>query len=260
MSNSTIIDFENIGIVLSGGAVRGSAHIGVLKALEEYHIKPKFISGVSAGSIVSVFYGDGYTPKEMEEILLKTDYFSYIKPKFPKTSFFSLEKMDKLFDKYISKKNLQDLDKKVFVCITNLLNGNTEYIDKGNISLYVRASCSLPMFFEPTIINGTPYIDGGITDNLPVEPLRNISDFIIGSEVNPLGRIKNIPNIFSLGLRTLYLAIRSNTERSKTYCDIFIQPPELVKIGLFSTKQIKEAVDIGYLYTKKILKSLEKHL
>ncbi len=254
------MNFEKVGIVFSGGAVRGAAHIGVLKALEEYDIKPKFISGVSAGSIVSVFYGDGYSPKEMEEILLKTDYFSYIKPRFPKVSFFSLEKMDKLFDKYISKKNLQDLDKKVFICITDLLTGNTEYINSGNISLYVRASCSLPMFFEPTVINGVPYIDGGITNNLPVEPLRNISSFIIGSEVNPLGRIKKIPNIFSLGLRSLYLAIRSNTERNKAYCDIFIQPPQLVKIGLFSTKQIKEAIDIGYLYTKRILKSIEKDL
>lgn len=73
--------------MLSGGAVRGLAHVGVLKALEEKGIKPDFVSGVSAGSIVGVFYCSGYTPKEMEEIALKTNFTTMIKPSLSKKLF-----------------------------------------------------------------------------------------------------------------------------------------------------------------------------
>lgn len=74
------------GVVLSGGAVRGLAHIGVLKALEEFGIKPSLISGVSAGSIIGLFYATGYSPLEMEQLAIKTDFKSYVRPSFSKKS------------------------------------------------------------------------------------------------------------------------------------------------------------------------------
>jgi NTE family protein len=247
-------NYQNIAIALSGGAVRGASHIGVLRALEEFGIKPNIVSGSSAGSIIAVFYSAGYSPKEMEEILLKTKYFDYIKIKFPKTAFFSLEKLDKIFEKYISVKDISELQKKTYITIVNLKKGQPEYIDKGNIGLYVKASCALPVVFEPVYINGEPYIDGGIMDNLPVEPFLKYKDiYIIGSEVNPMPSNLKGFNIISLGILSFYLSMRANVEKNKKYCDLFIQPPDLAKIGLFNTKKIKDAIDIGYFYTKKLL-------
>ncbi|RUM58560.1 MAG: Patatin [Persephonella sp.] len=245
----------NVGLALSGGAVRGASHIGVLKALEEFDIKPNVISGVSAGSIIAVFYSAGYSPDEMEKILLNTDIKKYLKPKFPKVGFFSLEKLDIFLERYIGKIDLKDLNKTTYITVVNYPNGVVEYIKEGDLITYVKASCSLPVVFEPTYINGIPYIDGGIMDNLPVEPLiKEKSDYIIGSEVNPLGRFSDKPNILKVSVRSLFLAIRSNTEKSKKVCDLFIQPPELTKIGLFSIKDLKKAIDIGYNYTKELLK------
>ena len=194
----------------------------------------------------------------MKKILLKTDIKKYIKPKFPKVGFFSLEKLDNLLEKYIGKIDLKDLKKTTYLTVVNYSEGKIEYIKEGDLITYVKASCSLPVVFEPTYINGIPYIDGGIMDNLPVEPLRKENcDYIIGSEVNPLGRFSSEPNIIKLSVRSLFLAIRSNTEKSKALCDLFIQPPNLTEIGLFSVKDLKKAIDIGYLYTKKLLKEKE---
>ena len=245
-----------VGIALSGGAVRGASHIGVLKALEEFGIKPNVISGVSAGSIIAVFYSAGYPPNEMEDILLKTDIKKYIKPKFPKVAFFSLEKFDTLLERYIGRIDLKSLKITTYITVVNYSTGTVEYVKEGDLITYVKASCSLPVVFEPTYINSVPYIDGGIMDNLPVEPLlKENCSYIICSEVNPLGRFSDSPNIIKLSVRSLFLAIRSNTEKSKKLCDLFIQPPDLISIGLFSINDIKKAIDIGYLYTKDLLKN-----
>ncbi|WP_457626021.1 patatin-like phospholipase family protein [Persephonella sp.] len=244
---------KKVGIALSGGAVRGAAHIGVLKALKEFNIKPSILTGASAGSIIAVFYASGYQPEEMEKILLETNILSYIKPSFSFSSLFTLEKMADFFDKYINTKNLEELDTPVFVCTTNLNLGVPEYFSSGEIHRIVSASCALPFIFQPVKIGDYLYIDGGVMDNLPVEPLIGEVDLIIGSEVNPLGEEKNLNNPFNILARSFYLAVRANVEARKKYCHLFIQPPQLIKIGIFSTWKIKEAIDIGYRYAKKLI-------
>ncbi len=244
------------GVVLSGGAVRGLAHIGVLKALEENGIYPKYISGASAGAIIGVFYGAGYSPREMEEIALKTNVFEYIKPNIPPNkALFSLEKLDRFLEKYISEKDLSQLKKKVFICATNLNLGFPEYFSKGDIFTLLSASSALPFIFSPVKIGDYTYVDGGITNNLPVEPLVNLADFKIGIDVNPLGVEKDLNNSVKILMRSFFLSIRSNVDVRKSYCDIFIQPEPLLDVGLFSTWKMKEAIEIGYRYTKEVLKN-----
>ena len=245
----------NFGIVLSGGAVRGLAHIGVLKALEENGIYPRYISGSSAGAIIGTFYAAGYSPNEMEQIALKTNIFDYIKPNIPPSkALFSLEKLDSFIDRYISKKDLSKLEKTIYICATNLDLGFPEYFSKGDITTLLAASSALPFIFSPVKIGKYTYVDGGITNNLPVEPLINITDIKIGVDVNPLGIEKDLNNPVKILMRSFFLSIRSNVEVRKSFCNIFIQPEPLLNIGLFSTWKMKEAIDIGYRYTKEILK------
>jgi len=247
---------RKVGLALSGGAVRGAAHIGVLKALKEFGIEPSVISGSSAGSIIAVFYAAGYSPEEIEEIAVKTNILSMLRPAFNFTALFSFEKMEDFFSKYIEEKDLSQLKKEIYVCATNLNTGTPVYFNKGDIFTVVSASCALPFIFKPVEIDNQLFIDGGIMDNLPVEPLLDKGDFIIGSEVNPLGEEKNLNNPFNILIRSFYLAIRSNVDVRKKYCHLFLQPPQLAQIGLFSTSKIQEAIDIGYEYTKNILKNL----
>ncbi|WP_457641182.1 patatin-like phospholipase family protein [Persephonella sp.] len=241
------------GIALSGGAIRGAAHIGVLKALEEKGIKPNCISGSSAGSIVGAFYAAGYSPKEMESIALKTKFLSYMKPELSFSALFSLEKLENFLDRYIGKKDISQLEKTLYVCVTNLNKGVPEYKSEGDLFLWISASSALPFIFKPVEYGGNLYIDGGIMDNLPVEPLSKKTDFIIGVDVNPLGVEEKLNNAFSILIRSFYLAFRSNVEIRKRMCNIFIQPDGLVDVGLFSVWKIKDAIDIGYNYTKKLL-------
>jgi len=246
-----------IGIVLSGGAVRGLAHIGVLKALEEKGIKPTVVSGVSAGSIVGAFYCSGYTAKEMEEIALKTNFTSMMKPTLSKKAFFSLDNLEKFLKKYIPYKNIEDLKIPFYITTVNLNKAQLTYFNQGDLIKIVKASCSLPIMFKPVKIEKDYYIDGGVMNNLPVDPILDKVDFIIASEVNPfLSYEKDFNNIFSIAIRSFFLSILSNVESRKKYCNIFIQPPELTKIPLFATWKVKETIEIGYNYTKQLIKDL----
>ncbi len=243
-----------IGIALSGGAVRGLAHIGFLKAFEELGFKPSFVSGVSAGSIIGAFYCNGYSPKEMEEIVLKTNLNTFILPTVSKKSFFSLDKIEQFLEKYIGKVDIKDLKVPLIIAATNLNKAKVEYFYSGNLIKIVKASCSIPVMFKPIKIDKYYYVDGGIMNNLPVEPLKDLVDFTIGMEVNPfLEEEKDFSNIISIGIRSFFLAIRSNIEISKKLCDMFIQPPELTKIPLFATWKGKDAIEIGYRHSKDIL-------
>ncbi len=244
---------KRIGIVLSGGAVRGFAHIGVLMALEEKGIIPQYVSGTSAGSIIGAFYCAGYTPSQLFEIAEEINFLAHIRPNIvPKKSLFKIVNLDKTLKKYIKQTNIEDLPKPFFVGISNLSDGVPEYWDKGDITTALLCSSSLPFFFEPVCVNGKLYVDGGLMNNLPVEPLIDKCDYIIGVEVNPLWKEKNLNNIVSISLRSFYLAIRSNIEVRKRYCNVFIQPPSLSKIGLFELWKWKEAVKIGYEFVKNI--------
>ncbi|NPA51597.1 MAG: patatin-like phospholipase family protein [Aquificae bacterium] len=244
---------RKIGIVLSGGAVRAFAHIGVLKALEEKGIVPDFVSGTSAGAIVGAFYCAGYSPDELYNIANNIDFLSHIRPNiFPKKSLFKIVNFEKTLKRFIKADNIQDLEKPLFVGVSNISDGTVEYWDRGNISSVLTASSSLPFFFEPVEIDGKLYVDGGLMNNLPVEPLIDKCDYIIGVEVNPFWKERNLNNIISITIRSFYLAVRSNIEVRKKYCSLFIQPENLSKIGLFELWKWKEAVEIGYRCTKEI--------
>lgn len=246
-----------VGVALSGGAVRGLAHIGILKALDEYGFKPDIISGVSAGSIVGLFYVSGYNPSEMEKIALKTDISDYIRPSFSKKSLFNIEKLDYFIEKYISQKDLSELKIPFYVAVTNLNTASVEYKNTGDIKKIIRASCSLPILFKPVKIDNYLYVDGGVMNNLPVEPFIEKVDFVIGAEVNPfLKEERDFSNIVSIAVRSFYLAIRSNIESRRPFCNLFIQPPKLTEVPLFATWKKEEAIQIGYEYTRYVLKNL----
>ncbi len=243
---------KKIGLVLSGGAVRGLAHIGVLKALEEKGIMPSFISGVSAGAVVATFYSAGYSPDQMIDLVKNINFLSFVQPNIPIKSFFKIKGFEEYIKKHIKFERAEQLPIPTYIGTTNLTTGNPEYFNEGEISKLLRMSISVPSLFEPVAYNGNIYVDGGIVNNLPVEPILEQSDFIIGIDVNPYPLDKSINNIVSISIHSLFLAFRSNIEVRKKMCDLFIQPPQLEQVGLYSFWKAEEAIRIGYEYTKNL--------
>lgn len=244
---------DKTGIVLSGGGVRGIAHLGVLKALNEKGIFPEIISGVSAGAIAGVFYADGYTPDEIFNIFNDNHLFHFAKLTIPKKGFLSMEKVSAILNKHIRAKSFEDLKIPFYAAATNLNEGKIEYFHKGPIVERIIASASIPVLFRPVIMNNTIYVDGGVFDNLPIDPIKDSCDFIIASHVNPLTKEENIDSILEIAERTFHLAIGSSVQENKAFCKLFIEPEELKGFGLLKIEKAKEIFDIGYVYTHKLL-------
>ena len=241
------------GIVLSGGAARGFAHAGVLQALNEEGIFPDVISGVSAGAIVGAFYADGYKPMELLSLFIEKNLWSYVKPAMPKFGLLKMTGLGEVLTDHLHAKYFSDLKIPLFATATDFQAGKPEYFSEGELIPRIIASSSIPVMFVPAIIDHKMYVDGGLMDNLPIEPVRNQCDLLIGVHVNPIGFVDNVDGLVRMAERSFYLAIGADIERKAIQFDIFIEPMELKEYGLMDVKKAHEIYGIGYRETKKIL-------
>lgn len=243
------------GLVLSGGGARGFAHLGVLKALQEKGIQPNAISAVSAGAIIAVFVADGYSPDEVFEIFSKLHLYRAVSLREPKLGFLKATGIQKMMEKHLRHKNIEDLNMPVYISATNFIKSRTDYFSSGPIIQAVLASSAIPLIFKPYSINNELYIDGGLMNNLPVEPLVGNTDFIIGVNVNSFNEITQLLNIRGYIDRIIHLAIRANVKNNIDKCDWYIEPPNLMKYNLFRSASAKEIYQTGYDYTIKFLEN-----
>lgn len=248
-------DSYHIGISLSGGGVRGIAHLGVLKALNEKGIHPEIIAGVSAGAIAGAFYADGYKPDEIFEIFNHTSIFKFAKFTVPKQGFISMEKVIKILEEHIKAKSFSDLKIPLYIAASNLNKGVVEYFNEGTIVDKVVASASIPVLFKPHKINDKTYVDGGLFDNLPVEPIRDKCKILIGSNVTPLSEENDLDSFISIAERSFHLAIGKSVNDNKNKCDYVIEPKDLADYSLLKLEKAKEIYDIGYETTLKYLET-----
>jgi len=237
-----------IGYAISGGGARGIAHLGILKAIEEANIKPDILSGTSAGSIVGALYAAGYTPEEGLEIIKKTKVLSFFRPSFSWQGLLKIEKLGQILKTYLPK-TFEELTYPLVVTTTDINKGETVYFNSGALVQTILASSCIPVIFKPVIIGGRNYVDGGILNNLPAEAIRKDVDKLIGLSCNPYGAVAKLANARALMERSALLAINGNTIKSRQLCDVFIEPPNLVKYSGFKLSQAQQIFDEGYQYT-----------
>ncbi len=243
------------GLVLSGGGARGFAHAGALKAIEEANIRPEVISGTSAGSIVGALYAAGYSPDQILGFFLKKKIRDFIRFTIPKLGIFQTKGLEKLLKKYLSDRTFDNLDKKFYTNALDFVNGKNVVFQSGNLVKTVLASSAIPVLFTPVEIDGVRYVDGGVMDNFPVDPIVDDCEKIIGIDVSPVGKVDDIKNLFILAERTFILTINRETKQKSKRCDIFISPENIHNYHALKLKEGEKIFNIGYEEAKKVLKS-----
>lgn len=281
-----------LGLSLSGGGVKGSAHIGVIKALEEENIKIDSIAGTSSGSIVASLYAMGFSADEMYDIfkkyckkikyvdwwnILKLIFGLIFKRKIIIDGLNSGKAIEKLINDIAQNKNIQDIsdiDFPLVIPSVNLYNGkvtcfssyknkkrdlsNTIFINHINIGKAVRASCSFPVVFSPCKFNDTSLIDGGIRENTPWRELKEIgTDKVISvvfKEKYDKDCCWNIVDVASrsIGLLSNELA-KYEWEGTEYLLEIHTE-----KIGLLDMDKIDELYEIGYKTAKKQIYNIKQ--
>lgn len=239
-----------VGIALGGGGARGFAHLGVIKALKEKGIEPDIISGVSAGAIAGAFIASGQSAEESFEIIKKYRFSGISKLTMPRHGFLSLEKMKLNIRRKIPQERLEELKIPLIIGVTNMLEGVPEYLTEGPLPEIVQASSSIPVIFSPVEIGGKLYADGGVLDNLPVNPLIGLCDTIIAVSISPVQKIEGMKNVAAVANRMLQLSVNPTQKEMAKKCDIFIEPIELAHYDIMDTKHADEIFKIGYEHTK----------
>lgn len=279
---------QQVGLVLSGGGTRGTAHIGVIKALEEEGIPIDYITGTSIGAIIGGLYAAGYSPAQMEEIVTSPDfsrwasgviddkyYFLYKQPD-PDASWLRLRfsvdslilpalpsslvspfQMDFAVMEYFARAGAAaqyDFDSLFvpFRCIAaDIANNRSVVLDKGDLGQAIRASMTFPFYFKPIRIDNVLLLDGGMYNNFPSDVMYEdfFPDIIIGSKVASNYAPPREDDIISQ-IQTVFMEQTDYT----VICDngVLIEPV-LPRLNLIDFSRSRELIDSGYLAAKRMM-------
>lgn len=240
---------HKIGLVLSGGGARGVAHLGVIKALEEMKIKPSIISGTSAGAIFGSLYASGLSPDNILKIAQESEFFNITDILFMKQGFFAMKSFEKVYKQTFPTDSFNDLQIPMYIAATDIIKGETHYFNTGTLSKAIMASSAIPIVFEPIHYINSVFVDGGVLNNFPIEPLIGKCDVIIGSHVNALSNENNQMSMKTILDRSFHLAMGATVKSKFEKCDVFIEPPMMTRFNIFDMKKFKEIFESGYDYT-----------
>lgn len=236
------------GIVLSGGGARGIAHLGILKALEELGIQPSIISGTSAGAIAGAFYTKGFEIAEILSIIKSGHFFNFSNLNIVKQGIFSMKGFEDIYKAYFKTDSFANLKIPLCVAATDILKGEINYFTEGELSTTLLASSCIPVLFQPVHYRGNYYVDGGVLNNFPIEPLLDKCHKIIGINVNSIDKDEYHIQTKNVLDRSFHLALNSANNHKFSMCDMYIEPPKMSQFGLLDLDKIDAIFEYGYQY------------
>lgn len=280
-----------LGVSLAGGGIKGVAHVGVLKALEEKNIHIDYLSGTSSGSIVTTLYAAGYScneilnifheySKKIKYIDLKNIYYIIkrliLKHKFIIEGFNTGEIIENLINKFCNKKgiyNIKDIKKDILIVSVSVNTGKVYFfesnkklnrysddiihIDDINIGKAVRASCSFPGVFCPVHLNNDILVDGGIRENIPwKEVKKNGIDKVLCIVFDEEQKIKGDKNIIDMISGSLNLMGRELSNYELEGAD-YILKISTKETSLLDFSKIDYLYNEGYIQAKSFLEKIK---
>jgi NTE family protein len=277
-----------VGLVLSGGGVRGFAHIGVLKALEENEIPIDYITGTSAGALVGCSYVIGRSPQEIERIFTHPEFIQYgkgiiseehifyyltrrsdptwftlkfgidsmLRTKLPRSVVHSAPADFTLLEStaQASARARYHFDNLMipFRCVASDIKSKKQVIFReGDLGLAVRASIAFPLYFSPLTMDDRILFDGGLYNNFPIDVMLSEFNPDIVIAVNAAGE-PEIPSDDNLLSQVKNILVASQDIRHLRPEDILIEP-NINQISVFQFEQTQMAIDSGYAAAMRLM-------
>ena len=250
-----------VALALGGGASKGFAHIGIIKVLKENNIPVKVVTGTSAGSIVGSLYASGMSPDRLEleaEILGKTDLVDLT---LSSSGFIKGEKLQNYINYKVGNRSIQQFPIKFAAVATDFESGKAVAFNRGNVGQAVRASASIPNVFQPTVIGGRRYVDGGLSQPVPVSAAKKQgANFIIAVDISARP-VKNVnKSFFSYLDQTFNVMSIPLLQHELGQANVVIKPQvlEMGSIGGFDQKQ--RAIQLGEEAARAALPEIKRKL
>ena len=252
-----------VGLALGGGAARGFAHIGVIKALEARNIQVDLVCGTSAGSVVAALYASGMDGIAINRLALAMDEASisdWAMP-FRTRGFLQGVALQNYLNKTLDNRPIEKMAKPLGVVATDLKTGQPILFQRGNTGTAVRASCSVPSIFEPVKIGGHEYVDGGLVSPVPASFARKMgADFVIAVDISTRPETGLTDTTFNVLMQTF--TIMGQTIKAyelDKYADVVIRP-NLAAMSGSDFGQRNAAILAGEEAVVKIMPELQRKM
>ncbi len=234
-----------IALVLSGGAARGSFHLGVIEALEKKGFEIEAVSASSIGAIIATSFAAGVSPKEQLKIFKSKAFKKALKFNGLKKGLIRVEEKTQVLQELIPLENLEDAKIPIHITTIDLEHGDIIRFSKGKaIPLCIASSAVVPLF-KPVKYKHYQLVDGGIMDNLPITPIKHYNLPIVAVDLHPM-ELGFKDSIWGIIKRTIFLMWRASVQRQISECDYYITSEKLENLSLFSLKKLDEPFTLGY--------------
>lgn len=241
---------KKVALVLGGGASRGLAHIGVIKAFEEHNINFDCVVGTSVGSLIGAFYAAGYSAEKMQE------FAKTIKEKDILTSFIPLipsktDGIENIVTRFLGDINIEDLNKQFCAVAVDVKSGQEVHFTSGNLAKAVAGSCAVPGVFMPVNYNDYVLYDGGLSNNIPgnVPKLVFNADIVIAVDVNSTrGQGTDSDKFIDTLMASIRIMMKSNSLKGYMSSNLIIQP-DLKRFKSTKLNEIDKMIMEGYSAT-----------
>ncbi len=248
-----------VGLALSGGVARGVVHVGVLNVLEKAGITIDYVAGTSAGAIVGAAYCAGIPVEEISEKAGSMGWRQMAQIKWPGHGLVSFERLERWVEELVGDVDIRDLAIPLAVIATDLKTGETVALKSGRLATAVRASSSVPGVIEPVQINGRLLGDGGVSNNLPVNIVRDMgADYVIAVDLFSPDSANSPRNPVSHGILALETLIRKSGGHPGE-ADCLIRP-EVSGYNYLNFSKSEEYVIAGETATTKMLAKIQRDL
>jgi NTE family protein len=220
-----VVPPARIALVLGGGAARGFAHVGVIKALESHSIKPDILAGTSAGSLVAALYAAGYDGFGLQRLSFDMKESMVSDWALPNRGIFRGEALQEFVSKAVDGRPIEKLDRKLAIVATDLGSGRAIVFERGDTGMAVRASSSVPGVFQPIRISGREYVDGGLVSPVPVKVARGLgADIVIAVDIANRPAERPVSDTIDLLLRTFMIMGNTIADAELADADVVIRP------------------------------------
>jgi NTE family protein len=268
-----------IALVLGGGGLKGFAHIGVIRAMQELRIDPKVVAGTSIGALIAAAYGNGMPVAEMEQRakdlkrrdLFRLNRMGMLLERTKSPSIYLEEPLRQVVQSVVQQPDFHKLKKRVLVNTVDIQRGSQVVwglhgLRDVSVLDAVYASCALPGFYPPGAIGGRLCVDGGVIDNLPVSAASRGMDIVIAvdtgsSDLEPENDIATagFPSIYMRAATTMMHALQLSPFVVWDKPPMILIRPKVNHIGWFSFSNTEEVIEAGYNAAKEALERFDEY-
>jgi len=238
-----------VGLALSGGGARGFAHLGALKAFEEFGVKFDYVCGTSAGSLVGAFYCAGYTYQQIFDLAknlkvkdIRTSKLVFVPSK--------TENLENIITENLGDINIEDLKIPFSAVAVDLKTADEICLTKGNLAKAVAGSCCVPGIFQPVEHNNRLLCDGGLKNTLPSDiPKLFDCDYVVGVDVNKSRLFgTDSTKVWDVLACSIRILMESNVVKGYQYSDVILKP-ETKRFKSTRTEGFLDMIEEGYRET-----------